>query len=103
MQALLSGDALAQVAAHIQRTVPISMWNSCKLWPAVTAFSFAFIEPQYRSVFAGVVAIGWQTYLSYLNRTAEVEEEMATRKGEGDICVVGGRETAGVVGQEVGA
>ena len=50
------------------------MINSCKLWPAVTAFSFTFIDAQYRSIFAGFVAIGWQTYLSYLNRKAELEE-----------------------------
>lgn len=48
--------------------------NSCKLWPAVTAFSFTFIGAQYRSIFAGFVAIGWQTYLSYLNRQAEEAE-----------------------------
>lgn len=50
------------------------MVNSLKLWPAVTAFNFTFISAQYRSVFAGFVAIGWQAYLSYLNRRAEVEE-----------------------------
>lgn len=64
---------------HIKRTVPTSAINSCKLWPAVTAFSFTFINAQYRSIFAGVIAIGWQTYLSYLNRTAE-EVELETRK-----------------------
>jgi dihydroorotate dehydrogenase len=51
------------------------MWNSLKLWPAVTAFSFAFIPLEYRSIFAGVIAVGWQTYLSFLNRLAEREEE----------------------------
>jgi protein Mpv17 len=74
MQSLLSGDSLPEVWDRIKRTVPISMINSCKLWPAVTAFSFTFIDPQYRSIFAGVIAIGWQTYLSYLNRKAEVAE-----------------------------
>ncbi|EPE31012.1 hypothetical protein GLAREA_03979 [Glarea lozoyensis ATCC 20868] len=73
MQSLLSGDALPEVWERIKRTVPTSMLNSCKLWPAVTAFSFTFIDAQYRSVFAGVIAIGWQTYLSFLNRRAEVE------------------------------
>lgn len=29
---------------------------------------------QYRSVFAGTIAVGWQTYLSWLNRQAEEEE-----------------------------
>ena len=73
MQSFLSGDSLADVWERIKRTVPTSIKNSCKLWPAVTAFSFTFIDPQYRSIFAGVIAIGWQTYLSFLNRRAEVE------------------------------
>lgn len=73
MQSLLSGDTLEAVWERLRRTVPTSMLNSCKLWPAVTAFSFTFIDPQYRSLFAGVVSLGWQTYLSLLNRKAEVE------------------------------
>jgi len=76
MQSLLSGDSLPEVRDRIMRTVPISMVNSCKLWPAVTAFSFTFIDPQYRSIFAGVIAIGWQTYLSILNRRAEIQESI---------------------------
>ncbi len=77
MQALLAGDSLPEVWERIKRTVPVSVINSCKLWPAVTAFNFTFIDAQYRSIFAGVVAIGWQTYLSFLNRRAEVEEAAA--------------------------
>ena len=84
MQSVLSGDSMEQVLGRIKRTVPVSMINSLKLWPAVTAFSFAFVDAQYRSVFAGVIAIGWQTYLSYLNRKAEVEEALkdASENGE---------------------
>ncbi|KAE8442063.1 hypothetical protein EG329_003871 [Mollisiaceae sp. DMI_Dod_QoI] len=74
MQSLLSGDTLVEVWDRIKRTVPTSMINSCKLWPAVTAFSFTFIDAQYRSIFAGFIAIGWQTYLSFLNRKAEMAE-----------------------------
>jgi protein Mpv17 len=84
MQSLLSGDSLPEVWERIKRTVPVSMINSCKLWPAVTAFSFTFIDAQYRSIFAGFVAIGWQTYLSYLNRKAEVEEA-AQRAMESEV------------------
>jgi hypothetical protein len=71
MQSLLAGDNFDQVIERIKTTVPVSFINSCKLWPAVTAFSFTFIPMEYRSVFAGVIAVGWQTYLSYLNRLAE--------------------------------
>ena len=71
MQAILSGARPSGVFERIRRAVPESMINSVKLWPAVTAFSFAFILPQYRFMFAGVFAIGWQSYLSFLNRKVE--------------------------------
>ncbi|KAI1410261.1 hypothetical protein F5Y13DRAFT_168039 [Hypoxylon sp. FL1857] len=76
-QALLAGESLSETWDRVRRTVPVSWVNAWKLWPAVTAFSFTFIPIEYRSVFAGVVAVGWQTYLSYLNRQAEIEEEAA--------------------------
>ncbi|OTA78794.1 hypothetical protein M434DRAFT_402189 [Hypoxylon sp. CO27-5] len=76
-QALLAGDSLSETWDRVRRTVPVSWVNAWKLWPAVTAFSFTFVPIEYRSVFAGVVAVGWQTYLSYLNRQAEIEEEAA--------------------------
>ena len=59
--------------------MPVSWKNSWKVWPAVTAFSFTFIPWQYRNIFAGVIAIGWQTYLSWLNRR---EENRAVKVGE---------------------
>lgn len=84
MQAFLSGDSMEQVWDRIKRTVPTSMINSLKLWPAVTAFSFTFVDAQYRSIFAGVIAIGWQTYLSYLNRKAEDEEALESGAQSGE-------------------
>lgn len=71
MQAALAGEDFGAVWERIKRTVPVSYVNSCKVWPAVTAFSFTFVPLEYRSLFAGVIAVGWQTYLSYLNRLAE--------------------------------
>ena len=53
MQSLLSGDGFAQAWERIKQTVPVSFVNSWKLWPAVTAFSFTYIDPQYRALFAG--------------------------------------------------
>lgn len=74
MQSLLSGAALPEVIERIKNTVPTSWINSCKVWPAITAFSFTYIPIQYRSIFGGVIAIGWQTYLSLLNQRAAAEE-----------------------------
>ncbi|KAL2760146.1 hypothetical protein ACRALDRAFT_1079014 [Sodiomyces alcalophilus JCM 7366] len=91
MQALLAGESLGQVVERVRRTVPTSVINSCKLWPAVTAFSFTFIPMEYRSVFAGVIAVGWQTYLSFLNRRAEeaaaAEAEVAVDEGLVEVAL----------------
>lgn len=38
-------------------------------------FSMAFLPFEFRSIFSGFIAVGWQTYLSYLNRQAELLEE----------------------------
>ena len=74
MQTLLTGASFDEIVERIKHTVPTSWINSCKLWPAVTAFSFTYIPIQYRSIFGGVIAIGWQTYLSLLNQRAAALE-----------------------------
>ncbi|KAI0542956.1 hypothetical protein GGR58DRAFT_450145 [Xylaria digitata] len=79
-QALLSGDNLAEAWRRVVNTVPVSWVNSCKLWPAVTAFNFAFVPFEYRSIFGGVIAVGWQTYLSFLNSRAERLEALRQRE-----------------------
>ncbi|KAF7562528.1 hypothetical protein G7046_g1578 [Stylonectria norvegica] len=71
-QALMSGETVHATIERIKMTVPVSFVNAMKLWPAVTAFSFTFVPIEYRPIFAGFVAVGWQTYLSYLNRQAEI-------------------------------
>lgn len=76
MQSLLTGMTIPETIERIKNTVPVSWINSCKLWPAITAFSFAFIPIEYRSIFGGVIAIGWQTYLSMLNQRAAAKEEL---------------------------
>ncbi len=81
MQTLLSGGSFKDAKERVINTVPVSWKNSWKLWPAVTAFSFTFIPWQYRNVFAGVIAIGWQTYLSWLNRKDEARQTLEHTKG----------------------
>ena len=96
MQSILSGDggptdtspesSLKEVVAldgrlnaawsRVRETVPISWYNSCKFWPFVTAFSFTFIPLRQRSVFAGLAAIGWQSYLGIVNQQAVDRERL---------------------------
>jgi len=71
MQAILTGERPSGVIERVKNAVPESVMNSMKLWPAVTAFSFTFVAAQYRFMFAGVFAVIWQGYLSFLNRREE--------------------------------
>jgi len=71
MQAILTGEQPSGIIDRIRKAVPVSIQNSLKLWPAVTAVSFVFIMPQYRFMFSGIFAVLWQGYLSFLNRKEE--------------------------------
>jgi protein Mpv17 len=77
MQSLLTGASLLEIVERVRNTVPTSWINSCKIWPAVTAFMFTYVPLQYRNIFGGVIAIGWQTYLNLLNQRAAREEKLA--------------------------
>jgi len=77
MHSLLAGASLEETWERLKKAVPTSIKNSIKLWPAVTAFSFMYVPPHFRSVFGGTVAVGWQTYLSWLNQKAAREVRAA--------------------------
>jgi len=62
--------------------VPVSFVSSWKFWPAVTAFSFTYLKPQNRPIFAGCFAVIWQTYLSWLNKNAERGEGVSGKVEE---------------------
>lgn len=77
LHSLLAGATPGETFERLKVALPASFVNSCKLWPAVTAFSFMYVPAQFRSVFSGCVAIGWQTYLCWLNQIAAREVEAA--------------------------
>ncbi|KAF1984337.1 hypothetical protein K402DRAFT_395700 [Aulographum hederae CBS 113979] len=74
-QSLLSGQTIQDTVERLKDTVPQSWKNSWKVWPAVTAISFLWLKVEFRQVFAGVVAIGWQAYLSLLNSKSAKKED----------------------------
>ncbi|KAF7517366.1 hypothetical protein PCG10_001283 [Penicillium crustosum] len=73
VHSLLAGATLEETWERLKKALPVSIQNSVKLWPAVTAFSFMYVPPQFRNVFSGCIAVGWQTYLSWLNQKAAKE------------------------------
>ncbi|KAJ6109142.1 hypothetical protein N7486_001376 [Penicillium sp. IBT 16267x] len=74
---LLAGATFEETWERLKKALPVSITNSVKLWPAVTAFSLMYVPPEFRNVFSGVIAIGWQTYLSWLNQKAAREVQQA--------------------------
>ncbi|KAK5743462.1 hypothetical protein LTR17_002637 [Elasticomyces elasticus] len=82
MQSLLSGGTWKEAKTRVIDTVPTAFWNSWKFWPAVTAFSFTYLKPQNRPLFAGCFAVIWQTYLSWLNKNAERSEGVSGKVEE---------------------
>ncbi|CAG7988505.1 unnamed protein product [Penicillium olsonii] len=79
VHSLLAGATLDETWERLKKAVPVSIQNSVKLWPAVTAFSFMYVPAQFRNVFSGCIAVGWQTYLSWLNQKAAKEVLAAER------------------------
>ncbi|KAJ5987511.1 hypothetical protein N7451_011876 [Penicillium sp. IBT 35674x] len=77
VHSLLAGATFEETWERLKKALPVSISNSVKLWPAVTAFSFMYVPPEYRNVFSGVIAVGWQTYLSWLNQKAAREVQQA--------------------------
>lgn len=82
VHSLLSGASLEETWERLKKALPVSIVNSCKLWPGVTAFSFMYVAPQFRNIFSGCIAVGWQTYLSWLNQKAAREVEAAEAAAE---------------------
>lgn len=93
LQSLMTGKSLEETFERLKVALPTSISNSVKLWPAVTAFSFMYVAPQFRSIFSGVIAVGWQTYLSWLNQKAarkvEAERLASVEAGAGADAGVG--------------
>ena len=79
MQTLLAGGSFDEAKERVKTAVPISWKNSWKLWPMVTAVSFTYIPPQYRSVFGSLFATVWQTYLSWMHQRAEAGQPSTIR------------------------
>ena len=83
-QSLLVGCSLEETWERIKCAVPPSIKNSVKLWPAVTAITFSLVPLELRNPFTGLVAIGWQTYLSWLNQRAAAEVQALEQEENGN-------------------
>ncbi|KAG6039339.1 Protein required for ethanol metabolism [Claviceps citrina] len=54
-------------AERLERTWWAALRANWMVWPAVQTVNFALLPLQYRLLFANVVSVGWNSYLSWVN------------------------------------
>lgn len=68
--AFLSSMATMEGASAKER-LETTWWPALKanwmVWPIVQTVNFALMPAQYRLLFANIIAIGWNSYLSWIN------------------------------------
>ncbi|GBB87253.1 hypothetical protein RclHR1_01370014 [Rhizophagus clarus] len=79
-QALLEGQEKSQILEKLRDAFVPTLINNYKLWPAVQLINFQFVPLNYRTLVVNIVALGWNTYLSVINKKSSdnvsVKEEM---------------------------
>ncbi|KAK3187578.1 Protein required for ethanol metabolism [Lecanicillium sp. MT-2017a] len=57
----------ASVKERLEKTWWPALRTNWMVWPFVQTINFAFLPLQYRVLFANIVSIGWNSYLSWVN------------------------------------
>lgn len=62
--ALLKGEALETVVGNVREQFWPLLFAGQKLWPLVSIVSFTLVPVEKRTVFGGIVGVGWGIFLS---------------------------------------
>ena len=65
VMAALRGDSRVDIREHLRRDYMPMLMTSYALWPIVQAASFALVPGKFRVPLINVVALFWNTYLSW--------------------------------------
>jgi protein Mpv17 len=57
----------ASAQQRLEKTWWPALQTNWMIWPAVQVVNFGFLPLQYRVLFANVISIGWNCYLSWVN------------------------------------
>ena len=78
LQGLSAGETWAKLKAEY-KDVMLTMW---KIWPAVQLANFTFVPFLLRPLVVSVVALFWNTFLSWKTNSSSNKEEAAAIKAE---------------------
>ncbi|KAL7276782.1 hypothetical protein RUND412_000206 [Rhizina undulata] len=76
LQGAMTGLGGKEIVEKLEATLPQAFVNSCRLWPMVSAINFWLVPFEYRALLSGVIAVGWNGYLSYLNQQAQLPQAL---------------------------
>ena len=80
--AILEGSSPAEKLNH---SYFAALKMNYLIWPAVQLVNFRFVPLQHRLMFVNVIAIGWNSYLSWLNaKGAKKEYQQQETRNDGE-------------------
>lgn len=62
----LRGQPLEQIISNVKSDSLTLLFAGQKLWPAVSIISFTMVPLEHRTVFGGMVGVGWNVFLNLL-------------------------------------
>lgn len=75
---LLQGNRPNDVRKKLEREFPDILVANYKLWPAVQLVNFAFVPLNYQVVLVQIVAVLWNTYISFKTNASTGVEDAAS-------------------------
>ncbi|ORZ07810.1 hypothetical protein BCR42DRAFT_425519 [Absidia repens] len=69
-QGLFEGKSVQEIKEKLDHGYTTAVINNYKLWPTVQLFNFYFVPLNHRLMVTNIVALGWNSYLSWINHEA---------------------------------
>ncbi|XP_064652217.1 protein Mpv17-like isoform X2 [Lineus longissimus] len=71
----LRGDSTDVIKSNLKRDFAPVLLNNYKLWPGVQLVNFYLVPLQHRLLVVNVVALGWNTYLAWMNERKQLVQD----------------------------